>query len=318
MAFKHHLEAKFADLVSPQDDLRHRPEPGGRMRDSLFWQVSLPDEALCLQIYLFCTEAGSAGYNVCLWGAALARPLTFFHLEEIGVEPDFSDVRLGGLHVVQDVASGTAHVRFAQEGLAIDYRFAPLHAAFSYHANADGLPSWFALNRIEQSGVLSGFVEAGGRRVALEGRIGHRDHSWGLRDWGMPQHWKWLAAYAPEGETLVNAWIWFAGGERGVAGYVARQGVVRPIRAIAEKTLYDAEMIQQSLEMRIDDGSETPLNLRLESFATLRFPSTKRNPAVITEAGCRAWLNGVSGAGQYETQWQADYLTYLQSRRAQG
>jgi len=28
----------------PDDDLRHRPEPGGRMRDSLFWEMIMPDE----------------------------------------------------------------------------------------------------------------------------------------------------------------------------------------------------------------------------------------------------------------------------------
>lgn len=314
--FLHTLDPSLSALIKPEDDLRHRPTPGGKMRDSLFWQVSMPDEGLCLQAYFFCTDTGNGGYNMCLWGTELEHPLMHFYSGTIEDENNFSEIAFGALKIKQNPIKNTAHVRYEHDGLKIDYHFEGLHSAFSYLANDEGLPEWFATNRIEQSGKLKGSIEVNGRRISLDGRTGHRDHSWGPRDWGMPHHWKWLTAYTPNGETTLNAWVWFAGGERGIAGYVARDGKVYPIQAITEKTHYDTEMIQSVLDMSIDYGAETPLALRMDTFAAMQFPKSKKNSNVITEAGCRAVIDGVEAAGQYETQWQTSYYEYLKAAKA--
>ncbi|BBZ74822.1 hypothetical protein MANY_01590 [Mycolicibacterium anyangense] len=65
---------------------------------------------------------------------------------------------------------------------------------------------------MEQTGRLRGHITVGSRRVELDG-LGHRDHSWGVRDWAVPQHWKWFVVYTPAG-FAVNGWIWIAKGER--------------------------------------------------------------------------------------------------------
>lgn len=55
--------------LEPGDDLRHRPAPGHRMRDSLFWEIVVPEEQVGMQVYLYLTDRGRAGYNVVMWGA---------------------------------------------------------------------------------------------------------------------------------------------------------------------------------------------------------------------------------------------------------
>src|SRR5215469_13911481 len=55
-------------VYGPKDDLRHRPAPGKRMRDSLFWEVIMPEEELGVQVYLYITGRGRTGYNVVVWG----------------------------------------------------------------------------------------------------------------------------------------------------------------------------------------------------------------------------------------------------------
>ena len=57
----------------PDDDGRHWPAPGGRMRDSLFWELIMPEEKLGLQIYLYVSHRGLAGYNVSVWGRGMSR-----------------------------------------------------------------------------------------------------------------------------------------------------------------------------------------------------------------------------------------------------
>lgn len=313
--YLHKLDPALAMLARPEDDLRHRPAPGGQMRDSLFWQVSMAEEKLCLQVYFFATEDGNAGCNICLWGEGVDPAVVDFHSGSIPDDCDFSAIDLAGLVVRQDIAAQRSTLSYEGARLKLDFSFSALHEAFSYHANADGLPGWMATNRIEQSGILQGWVEIDGRRVSLDGRVGHRDHSWGLREWAMPQHWKWLAAYTPDGTIAMNGWIWIAGGERGVAGYVARDGKVSPITAIRDRTEYDAEMMQQSAILSIDYGAAQPLELRLETFSAIRFPSSKRNPITITEAGCAATLDGIAGSGQFETHWPTPYLDYLRQRK---
>lgn len=79
-------------------------------------------------------------------------------------------------------------------------------------------------------------------------------------------------------------------------------------------------MMQQSAVMNIDYGAGQPLELRLNTFSAIRFPSSKRNPVTITEAGCAATLDGIAGSGQFETHWPTPYLDYLRQRKqaAQG
>jgi hypothetical protein len=43
------------------------------MRDSLFWEMIMPDERLGLQVYVYLTAHGKSGFNVCVWGPGRNR-----------------------------------------------------------------------------------------------------------------------------------------------------------------------------------------------------------------------------------------------------
>lgn len=291
----------------PNDDLRHRGEPGKKDRDSLFWQMILPEEDLAFQCYLYLTNTGNAGFNLVLWGPE-KKP---YALELVqGVVPpemDFDDLKLEGLHVEQPADQKTARVRFEKGGVKLDYRFEGFHAPFSYRSNPDGLPNWFARNRLEQSGWVEGFVEWDGRRVEF-GRIGHRDHSWGVRHWQAPHHWKWLVGYTPDGSRIVNAWIWMAKGEWGVGGYVVRDGELVPIAHVKQSAEYDDDMSQRRVEAVITDIRGGTCHLSMERFGLIKLPTGGRYATMIMEAACHAKIDGQDAAGQFECQWPVSYL----------
>ena len=46
--------------LGPADDLRHRPVAGERTRDSLFWELVMPEEELGMQVYLYLTGSGKS------------------------------------------------------------------------------------------------------------------------------------------------------------------------------------------------------------------------------------------------------------------
>lgn len=298
-------DAGYTDL----DDLRHWPEPGGRMRDSYFWQITMPDEKLALQIYLYLTSGGRAGYNVMLWGAdgLVEQKLADGRIPE---DMDLDDFNFEGLTVRQPELRKTAEVAFRSETIAIEYNFVAIHDAFSYRQNPDGLPAWFAENRFEQSGRVTGSIDIPGRHIDLD-RMGHRDHSWGLRKWGVPHHWKWLIAYTESGRS-VNGWIWIAKGEWGFGGYVVTEaGELVAIDHIKSKAEYDGDLLQKRLEADIYDVRGGVTHLVLERFGIFRLPTNDAMATVITEAACVAYIDGEEGAGQFETHWPGDYVRAL-------
>lgn len=295
----------------PGDDLRHRPRvEGGKARDSLFWQMIMPERELGFQCYLYLTGQGKAGFNLILWGRERKPHVLELVQGDVPDGMDFDDFRLGGLRVRQPADQRTAHVSFESGKVSLDYAFEGVHAPFSYRSNPDGLPSWFADNRLEQTGWVRGHVAWDGGRVDFD-RIGHRDHSWGVRHWQAPQHWKWLVAYTPDASRIVNAWIWFAVGEMGVGGYVVRDGELVPIAGLTQKAVFDDDMKQRSIEVSIADIRGGTCALSMERFGLVKLPTGGRHATMIMEAACRARIDGREAAGQFECQWPQAYLDAL-------
>ncbi|HET6826944.1 MAG TPA: hypothetical protein VFH64_13530 [Amnibacterium sp.] len=295
--------------LSPADDLRHRPEPGGRMRDSLFWQVVLPHEELAVQLYLTVTGSGRAGYQASVWGG---RPLAVERGSgRLDDGDDFADLRLDGLTVQHGEPLRSATVALRGGQVELDLAFEGLHDAFSYHENPDGLPAWFATDRMEQTGRVAGVLRFGSREVRLDG-LGHRDHSWGLRDWRLPQHWKWFVASTGSGRA-VNGWIWVARGEWGFAGYVLRDGRPVPVSTIDSRATYGEALEQRSLVAVLHDVEGGATRVELDVFGVLELPDG-RSRTVVMEGACRARIDGEAGSGQFEAEWPAEYLEQFRTR----
>jgi hypothetical protein len=300
-----------AAYLSPGDDLRHRPAPGNRMRDSLFWEVIVAEEEIGAQVYLYLTDSGRAGYNAVVWGPQ-AEPLALqLGSGRIDDTADLDDVSFDGLTLRQLEPLQSCVMTYRGDDLAIEFDFDGIHEAFSYLANPDGLPTWFAANRMEQTGRVRGSITIGDRHIKLD-HIGHRDHSWGVRDWGVPQHWKWFVAYTPTG-VAVNGWIWIARGEWGFGGYVSRNGETVPIRVIEQHAEYDDQMRQRHLSATVIDVTGGQTVITLDAFGVVELPSVNPMTTVIREAACRASIDGEAGAGQFETHWVGSYLEHLTS-----
>lgn len=294
----------------PTDHLRHAADGSGRMRDSLFWQTTLPEQRLCFQAYLFLTASDKAGYNLVLWGDGEKPVAAEFAMDDIKPGAQLDHFEFAGLTLDQESFGGPSRLRFEGKRMAFDFTFTGRCDPFSYHDNPDGLPSWFARDRYEQAGWLTGHISAKGEKISLDG-MGHHDHSWGNRNWGMPQHWKWFAAYTPDGSRMINGWIWVARGEWGCAGFVVRDGRQLAIRSIRQHARYDGDMSQRSLRAEIIDVEGGSCVVELERFGLVKLPTRDKLGTLIQEAGCTAIIDGLAGAGQYETHWQQGYLDHL-------
>lgn len=289
------------------DDLRHRPADGGKGRDSLYFNLMLPDENLGVMVYTWCDDQGVGGRMVTAWGPD-RKPLYFDAAPNVPLgDADFDDWKIEGLEVRHPEPLQTAEVRYRGEGISLEYDFTGTHEAYDYARNVEGCPQWMAVNRLEQTGRAVGELRLGDRVVPFD-LLAHRDHSWGRRNWKMPQHWKWVVAQAPSGAAL-NLFQYVVKGELGINGYVLRDGV--PVGLVDAKchAVYDNDMTSRTLHATLHDEDGGVTELELERYGHVPLPVG--SDTVCNEAACRGSIDGEAGWGQFEAQWSSAYINHL-------
>lgn len=299
--------SSYTSSLQASDDRRHRVAGGQRSRDSLFFNLIVPEEQLGLQVYAWVDQDGVAGRQVAVFGPE-RRPLALEVERKVEMgEADFDDWNVRGLRISHGEPLQTAEVRYASDRVGLVYDFDGLHEPFSYTRNPARCPSWMAEDRFEQAGTVRGELRIGERVVAFD-QVAHRDHSWGPRNWRLPQHWKWVVAQAPSGVAL-NAMLWIARGEVGVNGYVLREGQPVALKDARWQAEYEADMTQRSLECTLYDEGGLSTALELERFASVRMPFG--SDTVVYEAACSASIDGELGSGQFEALWARSYVEHL-------
>ncbi|WP_028933262.1 DUF7064 domain-containing protein [Pseudonocardia spinosispora] len=297
--------------LTPSDDRRHRPADGTKGRDSLYFNLMLPEHELGVFVYTWVDHRGVAGRLVTAWGPE-EKPYAFEieHGIDMG-EADFDDWNVAGLRMRHLEPLSTAQVTFSSTPIELTYDFQGLHEAFDFDRNPLGCPRWMALNRFEQTGRASGEVRVGDRTIRFD-QPAHRDHSWGRRNWRMPQHWKWIVAQTPSGQGL-NLFQWVVKGELGTNGYVLRDGEPVGLVDARCRAVYDDDMTSRRLHATLVDEEGGETELVLDRFGSVALPVGANT--VLNEAACRAAIDGEASWGQFETQWPASYVQNLVEAR---
>ena len=88
----------------------------------------------------------------------------------------------------------------------------------------------------EQSVRVRGTITIEGKRFDVDG-TGHRDHSWGLRDFGLAQRWRWLSGQMDG--LAFNAMYLTIAGTHVTNGYVWRDGRCAPLDDLHLETTFD-------------------------------------------------------------------------------
>lgn len=176
---------------------RHRLEPGGLDRESLVWTVPLPELGLAVVAYTWVDGRDRAGAAAIVFGSAVGEQI--FEIVDgidVGAEASFTDWSVGPLHVATG-PSGSWDVRYRGDEVDITLTFAGSHPDYPYSNHPRGCPSFFAADRVEQTGRVTGTARIRDRTVAIDA-LGQRDHSWGTRDWAAMTHMKWLNVMTPD------------------------------------------------------------------------------------------------------------------------
>jgi hypothetical protein len=297
--------------LTPSDGMRHCPVAGAVGRDSLYFNVTFPEHDLSLYLYTSVDHRGLAGRRVIVWGRS-GESLFDDGVSAVPVgDMDFDKWDVEGMRLNHPDPLNGVDVRFERPGLELSFEFAGAHEAFPYSRNREGCPVWLAMNRFEQSGWARGRLKLGDRIIEID-HSAHRDHSWGPRNWRMPQHWKWIAAQTDSG-TRLNLYQWIAMGETGTNGYVVRDGQAVPIVRAECRAEYHDDMTSKNLRATIIDEAGEETTLTFESFGSIAL-IPRDWPVTVNEAACRGSVDGEDARGIFETVWPTAYLDGLRQR----
>ncbi|MBC2717070.1 MAG: hypothetical protein HF978_17335 [Desulfobacteraceae bacterium] len=117
-----------------------------------------------------------------------------------------------------------------------------------------------AAEHYEQAGSYKGTLKIGSRTIEIDA-IGHRDHSWGVRDWHAPEKWTWLSVEFGDGVGL-NLCRIVIGRVDMFLGYIIREGRNFPLKEYMLDTEFELDgMTQKKLHFRIEDVGGFRMNV---------------------------------------------------------
>jgi len=112
----------------------------------------------------------------------------------------------------------------------------------------------------EQVGRVKGTISFDDRELPFDGR-GHRDHSWGPRDWSAPRLWTWLTSQFGDDLAFNLSRVAIASVDV-FNGFIMRNGVNYPVRRVELETEFEKdERTQKSLRFKVVDTSGETLEV---------------------------------------------------------
>lgn len=297
-------------MLTERDDLRHPHDPDPRWRESLYFNFLVPDAGLGGALYVRVDpNAALSSMFVLVYRGFEPAPVYFYAREE-ALRPGFEldDFSVAGLRIKRLQPMHRFAATFADGAAAtIQLTFTGIHPAFDYARHKGGAGAAIATNRFEQTGRVEGTLRLAGKEFPLKG-FGQRDHSWGVRDWYLVQHYKWFAIQAGEKSALQLLYT-IVRGEISYKGYVFDGAEMVPIVHADITTSYGADAItQQHIAASILDerGRTTELAGRTYALATLPM-----DRSLLFEGAGRFAINGEPGAGIAEYLWHGSYVEHL-------
>lgn len=290
---------------------RHKLKEEELQRESIAYLFSLPDDGVAGYVYTWVNGFGRAGSAVFVYGPTVGEQPIELLVNGIQMADDvgFDDWQVGDVHIAHgDDESVVATVR--NEKIDIDYTFVPSHPAYLYSNHPDGAPQFLADDRIEQSGHIKGVLKFDGKEIPFD-TMGHRDHSWGTRHWGIYEHYKWFEFQAGP-DLAVHFMDMHALGNRDVYGYVWRDGKMAEVTDVEVDFRYDEDFWHTDADMKVHDELGRTTSVKGEVFA--RYVMTPHEKAIGHEGSSRVTIEGVPGAGHMEMQWHRPYLEYVRSQ----
>ena len=309
--FDNKVLAEPAMAVDPVHDARHVLPDVAMGRESIPYIVVLPEEQIAFFTYTWVSKDSVAGAALAVFGPGVGGPPIQQRLADRPVPADmgFDAWAIGGFRMEQDLKFDRAHLRWETPEATVDFEFEAFHPPYAYGSDPRGCPAYCATDRIEQAGRAKGTLRLGDRVIEFDA-TGHRDHSWGTRDWVPFQQYEWCVAQVGS-EVALHFWRFNALGKEHVRGYVFKDGLMSAVDTVAVDVTYDDQFWQTGYVADIVDRAGRTTRIETAVFGTYLLSP---DPAIsLHESGGRAVIDGKAGVGWMECAWPTAYLAHIRS-----
>jgi hypothetical protein len=208
------------ELTSADEQFVHQlPEPLSvvgieheHWRESYFFVTHGPDHDTDVVVVAMATYPARKTLDALVLGRVDGTPLFAYHQRDAAGDPHTSTVGPVSVEVVSPYQE--LHVTVAPDGdgsasfeaeLTFRARTRPYGLRRGRLTAEDGSLLWDQSHMI-QSGTYHGRYRRGDDERRVDGWLGQRDHSWGVRDHGRIPMWMWLAIQLPDG--MLGVWHW--------------------------------------------------------------------------------------------------------------
>lgn len=162
-----------------------------------------------------------------------------------------------------------------------------------------------AHHHFEQSGTVTGTVKVDGRSRTISG-VGHRDKSWGTRNWSGTLGWEWISAQFGS-DLAFNVSLAYDGGTPVHNGFVYRDGATFALRSASVDYEWDGiEHVPQTAHVSFTDTEGERFEVSASALAQV---SLVKDELFLQETPAAFTLDraGVThqGQGVLEHTWHA-------------
>jgi len=303
--------AEPAMAIDPVNDGRHDLPDLAHARESIPYIVVLPEQGIAFFTYTWVNRNSEAGAALAIFGPGVGGPPIQQRLADRPVPRDmnFDDWRIDSFRMAQDLKFDRASVFWETPEATVDVTFEAFHPPYSYGADPRGCPTYCAVDRIEQAGRVRGTLRIGDRVIEVDA-TGHRDHSWGTRDWVPFQQYEWFVGQVGT-EMSVHFWRFNALGKEHVRGFVFKDGLMSGVEMVSVDVNYDNQFLQTGYSAQVVDRAGRTTSVEGRVFGTYCLVP---DPAIsLNESGAQVLIDGKAGVGWMECAWPSAYLEHIRA-----
>lgn len=297
--------------IDPVHDGRHALPNVARARESIPYIVVLPEHGIAFFTYTWVSKDSVAGAALAVFGPGVGDKPIQQRLADRPVPADmgFDDWRIDSFRMTQDLKFDRAGIFWETPEATVDVTFESFHPPYAYGADPRGCPTYCATDRIEQAGRVTGTLRIGDRTIDIDA-TGHRDHSWGTRDWVPFQQYEWFVGQAGA-DIAVHFWHFHALGKENIRGYVFKDGLMSRVDTVSVDVDYDDQYLQTGYRAQIVDAAGRTTSIDAKVFGTYCLVP---DPAIsLYESGANALIDGRPGVGWMECAWPTAYIDHIRA-----
>lgn len=287
-------------------ETRHVLDPTRpRHRESIVWVIPYVSAGVTAFVYTWINSQGAAGAALSVFGTTVGEQI-FEKVDGVPVSDtaQFDNYQVGPLTLELNPDGMGSTVSFRGKRVALTLEFDGLHEPYRYGSHPEGCPSFFADDRLEQTGRAVGTLDLDGRAYPFDSMC-QRDHSWGERDWDAMHHMKWVNALGST--TAVHAVELLAYGQRYLRGYLLRAGQCVPLQDLSLRYTLDSDFLHRNMSTDWTDLNGRSAHVTFDGGGPHFVWDVSAN-FTLCDTAMSASIDGESAVAYVDMSWDPHYL----------